>query len=267
MYGNCNADADVSTEIAMCERRCTIPGGGENEPVGAAQRNISNPTPNSATQDVITLKNGNEIQALVQEIGEIDVIYKKYENPNGPNYTMEKSEIFMIVYANGSKDVFNPLEQAKAPPQQRQQQQQQIAQQHVPVYKYTFGKTINPTGSKKSPFLAGFLSFLVPGVGQFYNGDTGAGFLYLGCNIVCSSIWMNAENEIVFYSGLSSALAVNILSIVHARVVAKRVNLARSSNWGSNISLKIEPSLWPTDHLAKQNFSSSAYGISLKLSF
>jgi len=57
-------------------------------------------------QDVITLKTGDEIQALVQEIGAEDVKYKKYENPNGPNYTIKKSGIFMIRYANGSKDVF-----------------------------------------------------------------------------------------------------------------------------------------------------------------
>ena len=60
-------------------------------------------------QDVITLKNGDEIQALVQEIGESDVKYKKFDNPNGPNYTLKKSEIFMIRYANGSKDVFNKV--------------------------------------------------------------------------------------------------------------------------------------------------------------
>jgi len=57
-------------------------------------------------QDVITLKNGNDLQALVQEIGETDIKYKKVDNPNGPNYTLKKSEILMIKYANGSKDVF-----------------------------------------------------------------------------------------------------------------------------------------------------------------
>ena len=61
---------------------------------------------NMAAQDVITLKNGEDIQSLVQEIGEVDIKYKKFDNPNGPNYTLKKSEIFMIRYANGSKDVF-----------------------------------------------------------------------------------------------------------------------------------------------------------------
>jgi hypothetical protein len=57
-------------------------------------------------QDVVTLKNGEEIQALVQEIGDVDVKYKKFDNPNGPNYSLKKAEIFMIKYANGSRDVF-----------------------------------------------------------------------------------------------------------------------------------------------------------------
>ena len=56
-------------------------------------------------QDIIMLRNGNEIQALVQEIGIDDVKYKKWDNQTGPNYTLKKSEIFMIKYANGDKDL------------------------------------------------------------------------------------------------------------------------------------------------------------------
>jgi len=61
---------------------------------------------NMFAQDVITLKSGNEIKAIVQDIGTDDVKYKKFDNPSGPNYTLKKTEIIMIVYANGSKDVF-----------------------------------------------------------------------------------------------------------------------------------------------------------------
>jgi len=61
---------------------------------------------NMFAQDVIILKNGNDIQAIVQEISDDNVKYKKYDNINGPNYTLKKTEIFMIRYANGSKDVF-----------------------------------------------------------------------------------------------------------------------------------------------------------------
>jgi len=58
-------------------------------------------------QDVITLKNGTDINALVQEISDVDVKYKKFETPNGPDYTLKKSEILLIRYANGSKDIFS----------------------------------------------------------------------------------------------------------------------------------------------------------------
>ena len=61
---------------------------------------------NTFAQDIITLRNGNDIQALVQEIGIDDVKYKRWDNQTGPNYTLKKSEIFMIKYANGDKEVF-----------------------------------------------------------------------------------------------------------------------------------------------------------------
>jgi hypothetical protein len=59
-------------------------------------------------QDIIRWKDGDDIQALIQEIDEVNVKYKKFDNPNGPIYTLKKSEIFMIRYANGSKDMFVP---------------------------------------------------------------------------------------------------------------------------------------------------------------
>jgi len=60
-------------------------------------------------QDIIVMKNGDEIQAVVQDVGIDDVKYKKFDNPDGADYTLEKSEIFMIKYENGSKDVFNEI--------------------------------------------------------------------------------------------------------------------------------------------------------------
>ena len=105
MYKNCDADADVSTEIAMCERRCGIQTmEGDASAVPSNQANRQNVQNNAA--DIITLKNGDDIQTLVQEIDDVNVKYKKFDNPSGPSYTLKKSEIFMITYANGNKDVF-----------------------------------------------------------------------------------------------------------------------------------------------------------------
>ena len=72
-------------------------------------------------QDIITLKSGNDIRAVVQEIGVDDVKYKKFDNPNGPSYTLKKSEIFMIKYANGDKDLFTDNSLPSTTPNSSQQ--------------------------------------------------------------------------------------------------------------------------------------------------
>lgn len=56
-------------------------------------------------QDVILLKDGTEIKAKVTEIGVQDIKYKKFENLEGPVYVLKKSDVFMITYENGQKEV------------------------------------------------------------------------------------------------------------------------------------------------------------------
>ena len=57
-------------------------------------------------QDIITLKSGEEMQTKVLEINLTEVKYKKFENLQGPAYSIEKDKVFMIKYENGNKDVF-----------------------------------------------------------------------------------------------------------------------------------------------------------------
>ena len=58
-------------------------------------------------QDLIILRNGDEVQSKVLEISTLEIKYKRFDNPEGPIYTIEKSEVFLIKYQNGTKDVFN----------------------------------------------------------------------------------------------------------------------------------------------------------------
>lgn len=64
------------------------------------------------SQDIIFLKNGDEIQSKVTEVLPDLIKYKKWENQDGPLYSVTKSDVFMIKYQNGSKDLFN-TEQGK----------------------------------------------------------------------------------------------------------------------------------------------------------
>lgn len=57
-------------------------------------------------QDIITYKNGTEAKVKVAEVTGSEVKFKNYDNPSGPTYTMAKSDIFMIKYENGTKEVY-----------------------------------------------------------------------------------------------------------------------------------------------------------------
>jgi len=58
-------------------------------------------------QDIIIYKDGSEKEAKVLKISTNEVVFKKYTNLKGPEYTESKSNIFMIRYEGGAKDVFN----------------------------------------------------------------------------------------------------------------------------------------------------------------
>jgi len=59
-----------------------------------------------SAQDVIVKKNGEEIKAKVEQVSDTEIKYRKADNSTGPIYSITKAEIFMIKYANGTKDVF-----------------------------------------------------------------------------------------------------------------------------------------------------------------
>ena len=105
-------------------------------------------------QDVITKTDGTEIQATVTQIGVNEIKYTRY-GTTAPVYTLLKSDIFMIKYEDGSKDVF------KKDPVQRANKQQtygnSTALYEIPkkTYKYSLGEPIRPVGAAKSAW--GFL--------------------------------------------------------------------------------------------------------------
>mgnify|MGYP007070244083 CR=1 FL=1 len=64
----------------------------------------------AAAQDVIILTNGDEIEAKVLKVTETVLEYKRYDNPDGPSYVKLLTNVFMVKYENGVKDVFTTPE-------------------------------------------------------------------------------------------------------------------------------------------------------------
>ncbi len=100
-------------------------------------------------QDTIVLKTGEEIRAEIKEVSKYEIKYKKISFQEGPLFTVPSSDIFMIKYSNGEKEVFN----------QRQTSQ---------------------SFSRKEPALSCLFSLLLPGGGQYYNGEYKKGALMTG---------------------------------------------------------------------------------------
>ena len=59
------------------------------------------------------MKSGDDIKAKVLEVTQTEIKYKKFESMEGATYTINKSEVLMIRYQDGTKDVFNGNETTK----------------------------------------------------------------------------------------------------------------------------------------------------------
>jgi hypothetical protein len=78
-------------------------------------------------QDILTKRNGDELQVVVQEITPTEVKYKRFDNLQGPLISILKSEVFMIKYENGTKTVITeaPAQQVATPAPVYYSQEQQ----------------------------------------------------------------------------------------------------------------------------------------------
>lgn len=60
--------------------------------------------PLSAKQ-LITMTDGTEVEAEIQTIGTSEITYKKASNPQGPTYAIKRSDVFFILYEDGTKEI------------------------------------------------------------------------------------------------------------------------------------------------------------------
>lgn len=94
------------------------------EPVATAKSTIKPSAQSDEPCDDLIFRDGSEVKGKVSEVNATEIKYKKCDMPDGPVYTVKKSEVFMIKYANGTREVFkeeakpNP-EKPKTPPLKR----------------------------------------------------------------------------------------------------------------------------------------------------
>ena len=77
----------------------------------------------AANHDLIIKTNSEKIEALIQEVSDTELRYKKANNPNGPMFVIKLEEVASIVYANGEVQAIEHKAAPQAQPQQAQPQQ------------------------------------------------------------------------------------------------------------------------------------------------
>jgi uncharacterized protein (TIGR02145 family) len=68
-----------------------------------------------SAQDIIYKINGTEIQSLVTEITADAIKYRNFNQPDGPIRNIAINDVFMIIYKDGTKEVFKKKEPAHEP--------------------------------------------------------------------------------------------------------------------------------------------------------
>jgi len=91
----------------------------------------------SQAQDILTKRNGEELNVKVLEITLNEVKYKRFDYLEGPTISILKSDVFMIKYENGSKTIFT-----EAAPQVTSPQPAYYEPQHLKLSGPRLGFTI-----------------------------------------------------------------------------------------------------------------------------
>lgn len=237
-------------------------------------------------QDVITKQNGDDIQAKVIEIGSTEVKYKKFDNQDGPIYSIPTSEILMIRYENGSNEVFNT---AKAPattsttaypaavaypthvtpqgikPNMAYKEYKDLYQPSMYIKHYT---------DQYNPAVMGVCSWLIPGLGQMISGEVGRGFGYLGGTIGCGIVagvglsmvgsYGSPVGAAMYIIGGLGILAVDICAIVDAVRVAKIKNMYIRDTRTTAFNIGVQPYV---DIMAVGGNTVVPVGLSMVVSF
>lgn len=235
----------------------------------------------AAAQDIIHTKDGRTIEARITNVGTQDISYKRYSNPNGPTFTIPISQVLSVKYQNGDNDVFSGRTSVYTKKKYRKLKGLYNTRDYEKV-----------SGQPYSPFWNGFASFLIPGLGEIFEGEWGRGLCVVGANILMGSYtnkvgtqwlydfdaWYNAQDPdninydtmpgipgSYFLVGLAR-LALNIWSITDAVKIAKVKDMYWQDCMGyTSVSLSMDPyfAYTPVPGSGLQPVT----GVSLKLTF
>lgn len=244
---------------------------------------------NAAAQDVITRKNGEDIKARIVEVTEDAIKYKRENLPDGPLFSISKSDVLMVTYQDGSRDVFvgegaeekapapgfpadmeESAEAGTIPPGLRPGMKYKELRKYYDYRDYYLFYGYEPY----SPPVMGLCSFLVPGLGQMISGEVGRGLGFLGGSVACYAMCYASVAAGLSDPALVSMLvlvpyiallAIDIAAIVDAVRVARVKNMYCSDLQQLSLDLDLTP--YVDLACSGPNMAQPVAGFSLRMSF
>ncbi len=223
-------------------------------------------------QDVVYLKNGSVVRGTI------------IEQVPGVSLKLQTNDGNIFVY--NIEDV-----------EKMTKEQSKTATHQVSTYAYSngAGSTNSTAMSERSPFVAGLLSWIVPGAGQFYNGQSKKGWgdlglhlgssvvMGIGAGLVSGSYYYDYDYDLYYDEGQYTTgcifmvvggvtLFVNgICSIVDAVKSANRINIEKGFvmySLSDNCTFGIQPAItYERPQYMLGSKAELAAGMNFKLTF
>lgn len=125
-------------------------------------------------QDNIIFLNGKEEKAKVTEVNSQEIKYRISQTEDAALFIVPRSEVFMIQFEDGLSRIITPVERIADDAPSIVEKEKSILVEEKELSYHQMGK--------RRPGVALLFSMMVPGGGQFYNGDIAKG-------VVMSSMW------------------------------------------------------------------------------
>jgi hypothetical protein len=226
---------------------------------------------NTRKNDLIIKRDSVKVEALILEVEDQVIRYKKYSDQEGPVFSVNKSEVASIVYGNGEVENFNlPQEiyfdEAPAPvtpyrnsaPATSRPRNGSLESQNTDQLRTNYNFYLKKAARYKKINLIGVIggvAFIGGGIGlisngvnklNLYGGNNGGGEIYGG--------------TLMFLAGLGGGIPLTIVGAVKKRSYTKKALLVQEElrRRKAPLSVHINPVYNPANH---------STGLSLRMTF
>ena len=211
----------------------------------------------SFAQDIITKRDGSDIQAKVLEVSKSEVKYKAWDNLEGPTFILTASDVLIIRFENGTNHVMESVPQNRAYQGGYYTSDVAILEKVDARYKalksYYNKEEYKSIPNPKYGLGLPWLNLLIPGLAQYIMNEPGLGTKYLllnvGCNVLIS-VGFNASSDysasrILTSIGAMGSIVIGVASIVNAYDVAKVKSLFSEdiNNYRRGYSFSLQPAV------------------------